>query len=250
MSDQLLVRDDGTAFFLTLSRPEVGNCLSAALVEDLHRGLDRFEESSAKVVIFQGAGRHFCTGFDLAGLAEQSDADLALRFIRIEQLLARIWSAPYPTIALAKGRTVGAGADLFAVCDRRIAIEGATFRFPGADFGVVLGIGRLAARIGARALEWVEAGREIGADEALRLGLVEHVASLEASLVVLATEICAAARLDAATLAGLRAALSVERASVDRELAELVRSVAEPGLKARMEDYRGWQRKTRLRSVE
>lgn len=250
MSGPLLIRVDGNAFFLTLSRPDVGNCFSAALVEDFHRGLDRFEESSAKVVIFQGAGPHFCTGFDLAGLAEQSDADLALRFIRIEQLLARIWNAPYPTIAIAAGRTVGAGADLFAACGRRIAIEGATFRFPGADFGVVLGIARLTARIGARALEWVEAGREIGADEALRLGLVEHLVSPEASSEVLAREICASTRLDAATLARLRAALAVERASVDRELAELVRSVAEPGLKARMEGYRSRQRKTRLRGVQ
>jgi len=250
MSDQLLIRVDGNAFFLTLSRPDVGNCLSAALVEELHRGLDRFEESSAKVVVVQGEGRHFCTGFDLSGLAEQSDADLALRFIRIEQLLDRIWNAPYPTIAIAAGRTVGAGADLFAACGRRIALEGASFRFPGADFGVVLGIARLTARIGARALGWVEAGREIGADEALRFGLVEHVASPEALSEVLAREICASTRLDAATLARLRAALAVDRASVDRELAELVRSVAEPGLKARMEDYRSRQRKRRLRSVE
>jgi len=250
MSDQLLIRVDGNAFFLTLSRPDVGNCLSAALVEELHRGLDRFEESSAKVVVVQGEGRHFCTGFDLSGLAEQSDADLALRFIRIEQLLDRIWNAPYPTIAIAAGRTVGAGADLFAACGRRIALEGASFRFPGADFGVVLGIARLTARIGARALGWVEAGREIGADEALRFGLVEHVASPEALSEVLAREICASTRLDAATLARLRAALAVDRASVDRELAELVRSVAEPGLKARMEDYRSQQRKTRLHGVE
>ena len=250
MSDQLLIRVDGNAFFLTLSRPDVGNCLSAALVEELHRGLDRFEESSAKVVVVQGEGRHFCTGFDLSGLAEQSDADLALRFIRIEQLLDRIWNAPYPTIAIAAGRTVGAGADLFAACGRRIALEGASFRFPGADFGVVLGIARLTARIGARALGWVEAGREIGADEALRFGLVEHVASPEALSEVLAREICASTRLDGATLARLRAARAVDRASVDRELAELVRSVAEPGLKARMEDYRSRQRKTRLHGVE
>jgi len=242
MSDPLLIQIDGNACILTLSRPDVGNCLSAALVEELHRGLDRFEESSARVVVFQGKGRHFCAGFDLAALAEQSDADLALRFIRIEQLRARIWNAPYPTIAIAAGRTVGAGADLFAACGRRIALEGATFRFPGADFSVVLGIGRLAARIGAHALKWVEAGHEIGADEALGLGLVEHAASPESLSEALAREIGASTRLDAATLARLRAALAVERGSVDRQLAELVRSVAEPGLKARMEDYRSRQR--------
>ena len=69
MSEQLLTRHEGDAFFLTLSRPEVGNCLSATLVEDLHHGLDRFEDSSAKVVVFQGEGRHFCTGFDLTDIA-------------------------------------------------------------------------------------------------------------------------------------------------------------------------------------
>ena len=249
MSDQLLTRVDGDAFFLTLSRPEVGNCLSAALVEDLHLGLDRFEQSSAKVVIFQGEGRHFCTGFDLHDLADQSDADLALRFIRIEQLLARIWTADYPTIAVANGRTVGAGADLFAACGRRIAIEGSTFRFPGAEFGVILGIARLTARMGSHALGIVEAGREIDAIDALRLGLVDHLADPDTSSDVLAREICFSTRLETATLAQLRTALAGDGSSVDRDLAALVRSVAKPGLKTRIETYRHRQLESARRAV-
>lgn len=249
MSERLLARLEAEAFFLTLSRPEAGNCLSAALVEDLHRGLDRFEESSAKVVVFQGEGRHFCTGFDLADLAEQSDADLALRFIRIEQLLARIWAADYPTIAIAHGRSVGAGADLFAACGRRVALEGSTFRFPGADFGVVMGIARLTTRMGSHALEMVEAGREIDAVEARRLGLVHHLTDEDAASDLLSREICHSTRLEAGTLVQLRKALAGDRALVDRDLAVLVRSVVEPGLRARIEAYRDRQLQARTRNV-
>jgi len=246
MSFPLLTRVQGDACFLTLNRPEVGNCLSAELVEELHRALDTFEASPLKVVIFQGEGRHFCTGFDLADLAGQSDADLALRFIRIEQLLARIWNAPYPTMAVAAGRTFGAGADLFAACGWRIALEKTSFCFPGAGFGVVLGTARLAARIGSRALEWIETGREIAVDEAERLGLVQQVTCPQALPGVLEGAIGTSTRLDATTLSGLRAALAAERGSADRDLAELVRSVARPGLKARMEHYRSQQQRSRV----
>ena len=72
------------------------------------------------------------------------------------------------TIAIAHGRTLGAGADLFVACDRRIALTGSSFSFPGPGFGLVLGTARLAQRIGrdaARAL--LVAGRSIDADEAL-----------------------------------------------------------------------------------
>ncbi|MFX8308781.1 enoyl-CoA hydratase-related protein, partial [Acinetobacter baumannii] len=77
-----------------------------------------------------------------------SEGDLLLRFVRIEALLQRVHGAGVATLAVATGRTWGAGADLFAACDRRLAFADASFAFPGSGFGLVLGTARLAGRIG------------------------------------------------------------------------------------------------------
>jgi enoyl-CoA hydratase/carnithine racemase len=95
-----------------------------------------------------GEGPQFCTGFDLAHNEAQSDGDLLLRRVRVEQLLQAFASAPVRTGGYAHGRTWGAGADLFAACDLRVAHASATFRSPGAPFGLVLGTHRLAQRVG------------------------------------------------------------------------------------------------------
>jgi len=58
----------GKTAFLTLNRPRVGNALSAALVEAIGEALDAAFAANARLIVFRGAGRHLCTGFDLAGL--------------------------------------------------------------------------------------------------------------------------------------------------------------------------------------
>ena len=131
-----------------LNRPQKGNSLSSTLVEALHEAFDQFERSGGRVAILRGEGKHLCTGFDLAQIADASAGDLLLRFVRIEQLLARLWSASFATIAVAHGRATGAGADLFTACAHRIALDDARFSFPGAGFGIVLGARRLGVRVG------------------------------------------------------------------------------------------------------
>jgi len=64
-----------------------------------------------------------------------------LRFVRIEQLLQRLFRVPYPTVALVHGHVFGAGADLFCACQHRFAASDATFRLPGTGFGLVQGTG-------------------------------------------------------------------------------------------------------------
>src|SRR3546814_15241911 len=78
------------------------------------------------------------------------------RFIRIELLLQARQAAPFLTVAVGHGRHIGAGADMFVACQRRIVVGEAAFRFPGAAFGLVLGTGRLARLVGsASACDWV-----------------------------------------------------------------------------------------------
>lgn len=143
-----LVVDPGPVWTVTFDRPHRANALSSELVEDLHRVLDEAEVVRPQALVLRGNDRHFAAGFDLDGLAEETDASLALRFLRIGLLLERLLAAPYRTAAVAEGAAVGAGADLVLACEHRLVDPRVTLRFPGSAFGVVLGATRRAELAG------------------------------------------------------------------------------------------------------
>jgi enoyl-CoA hydratase/carnithine racemase len=239
LSDVLKLTVSGDIHVISLNRPEVGNALSPALVEALHEALNAVEAADGRALVLQGEGRNFCTGFDLSEAASMSDGDLLLRFVRIEQLLARLWSAPYATISVGQGRVFGAGADLFAACGQRIAMASATFGFPGAGFGLILGTRRLQARVGAvETHRLVAGGGVLDAEAAATFGLATVCATVSDLSDVLQDEISQATRLDTETYRRLRGVLAGCRADLDADLAALVRSAARPGLGARIAAYR------------
>ena len=226
--------DDGVAT-LTLQRAERGNALSPELVSELAEGVERAcADPSIHTLLLRADGPNFCTGFDLSDLDSCSEGDLLARFVRIEELLASIWHAPIRTVAIAQGRAWGAGADLFAVCELRIATADATFRFPGAGFGLVLGSRRLSERVGAdRARQWVTGGAQVDAAEALSTGLATAVVD---TLDWSPQDVCPAPAVSRETAAAIRRATRADHR--DADLAALVRSAAAPGLKARIAAYR------------
>lgn len=233
---ELLVEQNDGVLTLTLNRPQVGNALSPALVEALLANTDEaWRRPDIHTVVLRGAGKHFCTGFDLSGLDELSDGDLLLRFVRIETLLSGLWHAPKRTVVLAHGRTWGAGADLAAVCEHRAVAPGTAFRFPGARFGLVLGSRRLAERIGAdRARTWITTGHEAGADGLLATGLVSAVVAVEQQAAWLA-QFALPPVVDEPTGAAIRQATRSDHRHAD--LAYLVESASRPGLRERIRAY-------------
>jgi enoyl-CoA hydratase len=134
----------GDVWTVTLNRPASANALSAHLVESLHVVLDQADRARPEALVLRGNARHFAAGFDLSSLATETDASLALRFLRIGLLLERLLAAPYVTVAVAEGATIGAGADLVLACDHRLVDPAVTLRFPGSAFGVALGTVRRA----------------------------------------------------------------------------------------------------------
>lgn len=227
-------RQDGVVT-LTLQRPERGNALSADLVEALIGQVQQTFGEAVHTLVLRGAGAHFCTGLDLSDLDQASDGDLLQRLVRIEALLALLWHAPLRTVALVQGRTWGAGADLLAVCEERIAQPGSTFRFPGAQFGIVLGTRRLAERIGSDAARrLVGEGAELSAEQALAHKLISAIGIEPAPGHDLAS--LQPPRVDAATARALREATRTD--GRDADLAALVRSASTPGLKHRIQAYR------------
>ena len=254
--------DDGVCR-ATLMRPGAGNSLSADLVAALEAIVEEGAVRRPRLMVLRGEGRHFCTGFDLSRLDEESDDSLLARFCRIELMLQKVHRAPFPTLAIAHGRTVGAGADLFAACTHRVAAPGTQFAFPGASgFGLVLGTRRLVQRVGAeRARRWVETGVGVGFDEALASRLAtgaladpsgaDDIARCLSAASAPAIPASAASALVAAATAAdtpfLDAALAASDPVHDHaDLALLVRSAAVPGLKARIAAYveRGRQQRS------
>jgi enoyl-CoA hydratase/carnithine racemase len=232
----LEVRKDAQLTRWTLNRPAVGNSLSNELVLALSQALARCHEDGTRVLAIEGSGPHFCTGFDLSRLDDETDETLLARFVRVELLLQQIHGAPFVTVALAHGRAIGAGADLFAACEQRWVLGSATFSFPGAAFGIVLGTSRLARRVSStQAREWIRSGAIIRSEDALHAGLASRVIAPGDADAALAALGAGAGRLDSGTLAAIHEAsqdgCAAENAA---DLYRLARSAARPGLRERI----------------
>lgn len=234
---EVLAERRGTTLTLTLNRPEKMNALSAALVDALSREVHAAYGDGTRLLVLRGNGKNFSAGFDFGGFEDQSEGDLVLRFIRLEQLLQAVNHAPFDTLALAHGRNFGAGVDLVGSCARRVATADATFRMPGLRFGLVLGSRVFASRVGnARAREVLQASRTFNAGEGAAWGFLTAVAAQDAwggiadEAAKVSTDLPpeAAARLFAVT---------TDASHRDADLAELVRSASVPGLKQRIGEY-------------
>ncbi len=248
---ELSSRREAHVLHLQLNRPDKGNALSTLLVQALTETLEAAtRDPELRLLVLSGAGRHFCTGFDLSDLDHETDDSLLARFTRVELMLQAVHGAPFATLALAHGRTLGAGADLFAACSERWIVGDASFAFPGAGFGLVLGTSRLASLVGAtQTAQWIEGAAPIDAAQACASGLATRqiaADALEGELDRLSARV---GRLDPLTQRGVHAAIATERrprgAAGDAEdLARLVHSAARPGLRHRIAAYRASQRKS------
>lgn len=228
---------DGTVGHLVLARPERGNALNPTMVREIGNALDTLTTQNVDLIALSGEGKHFCTGFDLSDLAQCSDGDLLQRFVEIEMLLHMVYQSPVTTLAAGKGRVIGAGADLFVACDRRVTAGGTTFSFPGAGFGLVLGTKRLSQRIGRdHARRIVTQGETVNAENAVAVGLATELSEGPELERLIASIGVRAGALGRVSVAGLHDATA--GGNGDAQLAALVRSAARPGLKTRIEAYR------------
>jgi len=234
---ELLSARDGDRLTLTLNRPDKRNALSPALVEALLDQVTGAYADGTRLLVLRGEGRNFSAGFDFGDLETATDADLLHRFVRIEELLQAVFHAPYHTLALAHGRNFGAGADLVAACARRTAAPGTTFLLPGLRFGLVLGTRRFAARVGpGPARRLLGDGVTFDAEQARTVGFVTDVAAPEDWPAHVGDVHTAATALDPHARTDLNRVLTPD--TRDRDLADLVRSAARPGLKQRIQHYR------------
>lgn len=177
--------DDGV-LALTLGRPDKRNALNAALIEELHAGLDRADlDAGVRVVVVGGAGNDFCAGADLGELLASADRALDENEAdarRLGLLFERIRQLPKPVIAAVNGRALAGGAGLATACDLVVAGATAQIGYPEIDRGFVPAMVMTILRrlVGERvAFDLVATGRVLGAEEARALGLVSRVVADE-----------------------------------------------------------------------
>jgi enoyl-CoA hydratase/carnithine racemase len=140
------IRRDGPIATLTLNRPEKLNALNRRIMQEVIHAARAFEaDTETRVVIFTGAGKHFCAGADLsAGDAEgeRPDVSTRLKLRRSLSLGAELVSAIYGmdqiTIAAINGAALGGGACIVTACDFRIGAEGSFCGYPEVNRGMNL----------------------------------------------------------------------------------------------------------------
>ena len=188
------VDEQGVAL-LRLDRPEARNAIDTRMLEELLAHLaTACDDDAARVLVVSSS--------DQMGLSAGADVKEKLDEegkVRRMQLFADLYDAivafPKPTVAACHGDVVGGGAEIAVACDLRVGGANLRMRFPGAALGVPVGPARLVTLCGLAAAKYLLlTSRTVGADEALRLGLVNRVApaaGTEQAAIELAAEVAA-----------------------------------------------------------
>lgn len=178
MTDFVLTeRHDGGVALLRLNRPPM-NPLSIALLDALRDAATAVAaDESIKAVVVAGSEKAFAAGADISELRDQAGARASANAFRAA--FDAVASIPRPVIAAIRGYALGGGCELAVTCDLRVGSESARLGQPEILLGALPGAGgtqRLARLIGpARTKELVWSGRQIRADEAHALGLLDRV---------------------------------------------------------------------------
>jgi 2-(1,2-epoxy-1,2-dihydrophenyl)acetyl-CoA isomerase len=170
--------DNGVAW-IRLNRPEKRNAVSGALRSALAAAVRHAErDAEARVVVVTGSGTAFCAGADVRELQGREAAVAEIR-TEYERILTGLHSMPKPTIAAVNGVAAGVGASLAMCCDLRYAVPQAYFKEAFVNIGLTVdgGASWLLPRIvgSGKALELFYTGEDFPAEDAERLGLVNHL---------------------------------------------------------------------------
>jgi 3-hydroxypropionyl-coenzyme A dehydratase len=194
----LSIEERGDVALVRLERPEKRNALSIDLRIELADAFERLcSDESVGAIVLTGAGTAFCAGMDTS----QFGGDLENRRRLVETstgAFGAVGRCPKPVIAAVNGPALAGGFALALLCDIRIAAAGATFGYAELAIGIPPSYAAVRAVIGpGAARELCLTGREIGADEALRLGVVTEICpdeTLEERALAVADQVAAMPR--------------------------------------------------------
>ncbi len=192
-TDDLLAELDEGVLTLTMNRPQARNAMSRAMVAALAEQLGKAElDPEVRCIVLTGAGKGFCAGGDVKGMAASGDGtvgqntiDGAIHRQRVNQraTAGKLYSMPKPTIAALPGAAAGAGLSLALSCDLRIMVSNAIMTtafgrvgFSG-DYGGTFFMSQLVGTAKARELYFLS--DRVSAEEALRIGLTNWICEPE-----------------------------------------------------------------------
>ena len=174
----VLLEKKGPYAVATIHRPEALNALNSQVLADLAELLDTVEaDKEIRVLVITGAGeKAFVAGADIGEMSTLTKAEGGKKG---NDVFRRLETLPIPTIAAVNGFALGGGCELSMSCDIRICADTAVFGQPEAGLGITPGFGgtqRLARLVGpGMAKQLIYTAKNIKADEALRIGLVNAV---------------------------------------------------------------------------
>jgi enoyl-CoA hydratase/carnithine racemase len=178
----ILLEFSTNQLIIRFNNPKARNPLSIQVLEQLNQILDEVPDE-IETVIFTGTEDVFASGANLREIAEVTGETAKEYALRGQNLMWKISELPHETIAFVNGFCFGGALDLALSCKKRIATPNAIFCHPGANLGIITGWGgtqRLPRLIGeARALEMFLTAKRVGAEEALRIGLIDGVVSVK-----------------------------------------------------------------------
>jgi enoyl-CoA hydratase/carnithine racemase len=187
--------DERGVAVLRLQRPKSRNAINTQVLLELleHLAVARGDEAVRVLLLSSADHMGFSAGADVK---EKLDEEGGVRRVQLfADVYDQVVAFPKPTIAVCHGDVVGGGAEIAVACDMRVGGSNLRLRFPGAALGVPVGPARLVTLCGlATAKYLLLSSRTVGADEALRLGLINRVApaaSTEEAALALAGEIAA-----------------------------------------------------------
>jgi len=187
MSEEQVIQvvDVNAVRTITLNRPDKLNAFSHELLSTLHKAVKAAaKDKSVRCLVLTGAGRAFCSGQDLAEVADRYTSDEPIELGGLlralyNPMIATLRTMEKPVIGAINGVAAGAGCSLALACDFRIAAESASFIQAFINVGLVPDSGStlLLPRLigGGRAMDMACTGRKVKADEALTIGLVNRV---------------------------------------------------------------------------
>lgn len=175
---------DGAIGFVTLDRPDNGNRLRPQTLAEICQAVDELSaDASVRAVVLNASGKHFCAGADFAfleTLATMPATDIKAQiYAHFQGAAKRLYQCPKPTLALVQGAAVTVGCELALACDFRIVADNGVFHESWIKLGLMPPLGGLfllPRLIGlGRAAQMVLRGKQVAADEALRIGLATEV---------------------------------------------------------------------------
>jgi enoyl-CoA hydratase/carnithine racemase len=178
----LLLDDRSETVHVTINRPQDRNSINSCLMAEIVSLLDQVEKTSARALVFSGAGEtYFIGGADGVEMMQLSPNEARAFSKRIQALFNRIEASPLITVAAINGLCFGGGYEFALACDFRVASETARIGLPEVKVGLIPGGGgtqRLPMLVGmGKAIEMILSGRLYKGTEAAEMGLVHLTVS-------------------------------------------------------------------------